>query len=128
MVYTSLCHIGETCNDCLVQHISPDRTDICVGDIIVITITSQAQTAVTLLVNESVCHSGSGGNNLVTCREQNGGAFQTTAAFSYNVTAMNTGVLFIRAHATYHGAQWYSTSEILNIRECDTPEGECDYV
>ena len=117
-----VCYIGETCTDCLEQHISPDGSDICVGDTFSITFTTSQPQPITLFVDGRLCHSGGGGNNLVTCREQGGDVFQTS--FSYNVTAMNTGVVTFRAHTIYYGAEWYSTSKVMTIRECDSPEGE----
>jgi len=117
--------IGERCISCLLQHISPNKSDICVGDTQNITITTnQSQphgSAFTLLINDSVCHSG-GASSVVSCREQGGDVLQHT--FSYHVTAINPGIVTIKAHTTYYGAEWYSTSEVVSIRECDAPEDE----
>jgi len=115
-----------------------------VGETLNITITTnQSQphgSVFTLLINDSVC-SGDG-SGVVTCREQGGDVFYQTT-FSYNVTAINTGIVTIKAHTNYYGAEWYSTSKVVAIRECatpesdapesdtpesDTPEGECSNV
>ncbi|XP_065888179.1 uncharacterized protein [Dysidea avara] len=117
---------GETCEDCLLIYTSFDG-DICVGNTSNVTVTTgQSQPhegAFTLLVNDSVCHSGGGGSGVVTCREQSGDVFQQTT-FSYTVTAIDTGMVTIKAHTTYYEAEWYSTSIAVTIRECDMPDGD----
>ncbi|XP_065898268.1 uncharacterized protein [Dysidea avara] len=119
--------VGERCISCLLQHISPNISDICVGDPFNITITTNQShphgSVFTLLINDGVCHSGGGGDGMVSCREQGGDVLQAT--FSYYITARNAGIATITAHTTYYGAEWYSTSKVVTIRECDddTPEG-----
>jgi len=86
--------------------------------------TNQSQphgSAFTLLINDSVCHSG-GSGGMVSCREQGGNVLQHT--FSYNITAISAGIVTIKAHTTYYGAEWYSTSEVVVIVECVTPESD----
>ena len=100
-------YLGERCISCLLQHISPNISDICVGGTLNITITTNQShphgSVFTLLINDGVCHSGGGGDGMVSCREQGGDVLQAT--FSYYITARNAGIATIKAHTTYYGAE-----------------------
>ena len=119
--------IGERCNYCLRQHISPNTSDICVDDTFNITITtSQSQphgSPFTLLINRNTCSSDGGGSGIVTCREQSGDILQQTT-FSYYVTAVHNGTVNIQGHTTYYGAEWFSNIIEVTISDCDNRESE----
>ena len=116
--------LGEQCIGCLLQYFTPNKSVICVGDVLTVTIsTNQSRShggAFTLNVNSSVCYSGGGGGGIVSCREEEGSVDHHTA-FSYYVTALNVGTAIIEAHTTYFEAEWYSQSVTVTITQCNTP-------
>jgi len=117
--------IGERCDECLILHISPHNTDICVRDTLNITVTTNRSephiSPYTIYVDGDVCSSGST-NGLVACREEEGSVVQRII-FTYHITAIKYGTTNIQAQTIYYGSEFYSPRVELTITEC-TPDGE----
>ena len=127
--YLLLYTAGDQCTGCLLQYFTPNRGDICVGDVVTVTLSTNRsqphESIFTLNVNSNVCNSGGGGGSIVSCREEEGNITHRTT-FSYYVTALNPGIANIQGHTLYYGGEWYSTTTAVTIRPCrDTsPKGE----
>ena len=115
--------IGEVCNSCLLQHILPNTSDICVGDTFNITITTnQSQphnSPFTLNINRNACSSDGGSSGVVTCQEQSGDVLHQTT-FTYYVTAVHNGTVSVQGHTVYYGAEWFSNIIEVAIRDCES--------
>ena len=113
------CYTGEDCYTCL-QLFTSSVKDFCVGSVANVTISTNRShshgDAITLYVNGNVCSSTHHGNGVVRCREHGSVVGHT---LSYTITAIDDGMVTMRAHTNHYGANWYSTTVIITaVDQC----------